>query len=78
MRRGGTVGWALGEVLGWGKSGKGSVRSVVVVEVPEAVDDVVEGGEGVREVVGLVELESPGAVASFDGAVELGSFGGGS
>ncbi len=54
---------------------KGAVGSVVVVEVLEAVEDWVEGLYGCRQVVDGVEFVSPGAVAAFDGSVELGSFG---
>ena len=61
-----------GEVSGWGHSGKGSVGSVVVVEMLEAVEEGVERLDVGGQIVDAVELLSPDAVAAFDGAVELG------
>src|SRR6188474_706717 len=71
MGRGDLAGLAFGEVGGWGEAGKGSVWPMVVVEVLEAVEDGVEGFEGGGQVIGLVELVAPGAVAALDGSVQL-------
>ena len=68
MGRGDLAGLAFGEVGGWGEAGKGSVWPMVVVEVLEAVEDGVEGFEGGGQVIGLVELVAPGAVAALDGS----------
>lgn len=50
--------------------------SVMVVEVLEGVDVLGDGVDVLGKVAGCVELVSPGAVASFDGAVELWGVGG--
>lgn len=47
----------------------------MIVEVLEAVEDGIEGFDGSWQIVGFVELVSPGAVTAFDGAVELGRLG---
>src|SRR5436305_11293373 len=75
MRRSGVLGSTFIEILFWSEAGKGSVRSVVIVEVLEAVEDWVEGFDGFGEIVGFVELIAPGAVAAFNGPVEFGRFG---
>lgn len=69
MRRRGLVCSAEGEVVNWRAAGKSAVRSVMVVEVLEAVEDGVEGFDRTGQVVGGVELVSPRAVAALDGAV---------
>ena len=40
MRRVGLIGCSLCKVVGWGFSAKGSVWSVMVVEVLEAVEEI--------------------------------------
>ena len=67
----GLFGCALSKIVGWGFSAKGSVGSVVVVEVLEAVEDRIELLDGLGEFVDGVEFVSPGAIASFDRAVYL-------
>jgi hypothetical protein len=71
MRRVGLFRCSAFKVLGWGYSANGSVWSVMVVEVLEAVEDRVERFNGSRQVVDGVEFVSPSAVASFDRAVHL-------
>ena len=48
---------------------------VVVEAMGEGVDEGLQLVEAVGQVVDGVELVSPGAVAAFDGAVELRAFG---
>jgi hypothetical protein len=61
-------------IVDWRSTAKSAVRSMVVVDVLEAVDHVVERGERLRRVINAVELVPPSAIAPFDGTVELGSF----
>jgi hypothetical protein len=69
------VGSAFVEILFWGEAGKGAVGAMMIVEVLEAIEDGVEGLDSLWEIVGFVELVTPGAVAAFNGTVELGRFG---
>jgi hypothetical protein len=46
MRRGCLVGSLTLELSGWGEACKSAVRSVVVVEVLEGVEEWVDGGDG--------------------------------
>src|SRR5579859_2928679 len=62
------------KVACWGLSVQGSVWSVAVVEVSEGVDEVVEFGELVRQVVAGVELVSPRSVGAFDATVHFRGF----
>ena len=71
MRRVGLLGCSLSKVSGWGYSAKGCVRSAVVVEVLEPVEDWIERLDGSPQVVDGVEFVSPGAIAAFDCAVHL-------
>jgi len=71
MRRAGLFGCSLCKVSGWGYSAKGSVWSVMVVEVLEPVEDWIERLDGSGQVVDGVEFVSPGAIASVDRAVHL-------
>ena len=68
---GGLRGSAKREVFGWGLSGKGSVGSVVVVEVLEGVDQLADLVDAQWQIDAGVELVSPSSVAALDGAVEL-------
>jgi hypothetical protein len=68
MRRLGLRGSELGEVLGWGASGKGAVGAVVVVEMLEGLDVGGELLEGERQLMAGVELVAPAAIAALDGA----------
>src|SRR5258707_1352072 len=59
MRLRGVLGSAFVEILFWGQAGKCSVRTVMVVEMLEAVEDGVEGFDGLGEIVGFVERQAP-------------------
>ena len=54
------------KVGGWGEAAPGAMGSVVVVETSKAVDQAVQVGELVGEVVAGVELVAPGAVGALD------------
>jgi hypothetical protein len=71
MRRGVNVCSAGLEILVWGLSVESPVRPEVVVEVLEGIDVSGDLVEVVGQVDDGVKFVSPGAVASFDGAVEL-------
>ena len=62
------------KVLGGSFSAKGSVRAMGVVSMLEGIDEWIEVLEAGWEIVDGVELVAPGAVASFDCAVEFGTF----
>src|SRR4051794_20717327 len=72
MRRGAFVSSAGLEILVWGFAVESTVRPEVVVEVLEGVDVLGDLVDVVGQVDDGVELVAPGAVASLDGAVELG------
>ena len=72
MSRRGFVGSAYFEVLRWCGSCKGSVRSVIIVEVLESIDEIGDFFDFVGDFDAGVELVSPCAVASFDAGVEFG------
>jgi hypothetical protein len=63
------------EILGWGSAVEGVVRPVMIEAMGEGVDEGLQLVDAVGQVVGGVELISPGAVAAFDGAVELRALG---
>jgi len=69
MRLGSFVGSAKREVFGWGFSCKGSVWSVVVVEVLEGVGQFGDFIDAHWQVGAGVELISPSSVAALDDAV---------
>jgi hypothetical protein len=71
MGRVGLIGCSMLKVVGWGSSAKGSVWSVMVIEVLEGVEDWIDRFDGSGQVVDGVEFVSPGAVAAFDRAVHL-------
>ena len=71
MRRRGLLARVILEVLDRGQSGKGSVGSVVVIEVLEGIDLLGDFVDAVGEFDAGIELVSPGSVASFDGPIEL-------
>jgi hypothetical protein len=76
LRRGVLLGLELGKVLSRGETAKGSVRSVVVIEVLEGIQDWVDGFDVSRQVVDGIELVSPGSIATLDGTVHFGDLGG--
>ena len=47
------------EILGWGSAVEGVVRPVVVEAMGEGVDEGLQLGEAVRQLVAGVELVSP-------------------
>jgi hypothetical protein len=63
------------EGTGRGEAAKGSVRSVGGLEVLEAVEDGVDIIDVPGQVVDRIELIAPSAVAAFDRAVHLRTFG---
>ena len=71
MRLWGLVGSAGSEVFGWCFSCKGSVGSVVVVEVLEGLDHWGDFVDSHGEVGAGVELVAPGSVTALDGSIEL-------
>src|SRR5690606_2164904 len=72
MRRRAHFGSADLEILVWGQSVEGSVRPEMVIEMLEGIDVLGDLVDVVWQVDDGVELVSPGAIASRDGAVELG------
>ena len=71
MRLWGLVGSAGSEVFGWCFSCKGSVGSVVVIEVLEGLDHLGDFVDSHGEVGAGVELVAPGSVTALDGSIEL-------
>src|SRR5271166_2633108 len=71
MGLGGFVGSAGSEVFGWSFSFKGSVGSVVIVEMLEGLDHLGDFVDSQWEVGAGIELIAPGSVAALDGSIEL-------
>ncbi len=63
------------EILGWREIAKGLVRSVVIVPVGEGVDERLELIDAGGQVIGGVELVSPGRLGALDASVEVGPLG---
>ena len=57
------------EIVVWGAPAKGTVGSVMIIEVLEAVDHLVERFDLVGCIVDAIELVSPRTVTPLDGPV---------
>ena len=72
----GIPGLAVGKVLGGGEAAKRAVRSVVVAEVLERVEDRIDRLDIGRQVVGRIELVATCAVQRSTTPFIFGDFGG--
>jgi hypothetical protein len=73
MRRRGVALAESSEILCWGLSGKRVVRPMVVESMGEGVDEGLQLIDSMRQIVGCIELISPGRLGAFDAAVEVGA-----
>lgn len=73
MRRRGVALAESLEILRWGLSGKRVVRPMGVESMGEGVDEGLQLIDSMRQIVGCIELISPGRLGAFDAAVEVGA-----